>query len=107
MVVLEGVKGLVLRVAYSPAGTTFTFSIAKLVWDAESHIFVDQSDGGHVLHPPLAAFMPCCAADQLDRARCNGFQGLILNNVLELCRTINANHNTVTQKGFFRPGLLT
>ena len=33
MVVLEGVKGLVLRVAYSPAGTTLTFSIVNLVWD--------------------------------------------------------------------------
>lgn len=30
-VVLKGVIGLVVRVAYSPAGTTLTFSIARLV----------------------------------------------------------------------------
>ena len=29
-VVLKGAEGLVVRVVYSPAGTTFTFSMAEL-----------------------------------------------------------------------------
>lgn len=71
MVVLEGVKRLVFRVACSPAGTTLTFSIAKLAWDDASHICVEHSGGGHVLHQPLATLKPCCPGDQPGRGFCN------------------------------------